>query len=169
METIFLTSAYFALILGGVAAFYDVRGMTIPNMISVMVIALFGLSCLVMPERYASLWGHMSAAAIMFSVTYLLFLKNMIGGGDSKLATAFAFWLGLRGLVPFLFFMALVGGLLAIATLVLRKRTLLAQVPENSWIGRAQSGEDVLPYGVAICAGAVMAFHDLGYMLPMTL
>ncbi|HRC27015.1 MAG TPA: hypothetical protein PKX87_06260, partial [Alphaproteobacteria bacterium] len=96
--------------------------------------------------------------------TLWMFATGMIGAGDSKLGTAFALWVGLKGLPVYLFFMAVAGGFLGLATLVLRRRALWPKAPEGSWIARAQRGESVVPYGIAIVTGAIFAFAFRGYL-----
>jgi prepilin peptidase CpaA len=86
----------------------------------------------------------------------------MIGGGDSKLGTALALWAGLRGLLPFVFYMALVGGILGIAALVLYKLKPFKNPRVGGWIEQAQLGANAIPYGIAISAGAWASFFHTG-------
>jgi Flp pilus assembly protein protease CpaA len=70
----------------------------------------------------------------------------------------------MKGLVVFLFYMALMGGLLGIAALVMKKKQPFKNPPEGSWAQKAQSGKSVVPYGIAITFGAWCAFFHTGFI-----
>lgn len=161
-----------ALGFGIAAAISDFRSMTIPNLYAGLIVLAFvpaycadaftghGL------EFFVSWKSHLLAGAIMFVITFLLFTARIIGAGDSKLCSAFALWTGLSGLASFLFYMAILGALLGIATKVMNTRLLVASPKEGSWIFKSQAGERGVPYGIAICFGAIVAFYQLGYFSP---
>lgn len=142
--------------------------MTIPNKYSVIIIGAFFVAYLANlgfsgDIRYVSFINvSLAAAGIMFVVSFILFATKVMGAGDSKLATALALWVGLKGLAPLLVGMALVGALLSLATIVLRKKAIWAAAPEGSWVAQAQAGRNAVPYGIAIVAGAFFAFFKLG-------
>ncbi len=155
--------------LGVLAAVSDWRGLLIPNAYSLGIILAFipayaAFLFFAGDSGYFQGWAsHLGAFAILFIGSFILFTLNMFGAGDSKLATAFALWVGLEGLGAFVFYMALVGGLLGLVTLGLRKYKPFAHVRPGTWFARAQAGDNVVPYGIAITAGAIAAFFWLGY------
>lgn len=168
---LFLSCVCVAIGTGLLAGFSDFRGMTIPNQYSLVVmgafLCAFGAFALTGREGiFLPIGSHLLSAGIVFGVTLWMFAAGMIGAGDSKLGTAFALWTGLQGLPVYLFFMAVSGGVLGVATLILRRRRLWPGAPEGSWIGRAQRGESVVPYGIAIVLGAILAFWFRGYVSP---
>lgn len=170
---LFLSCVCVSMGTGLLAGLSDFKGMTIPNRYSLMVAGAFvcAFAALTLGARdgvFSSLAAHGLAALIVFGTTLWMFLSGMIGAGDSKLGTAFALWVGLKGLPAYLFFMAVVGGILGLATLALRRKTLWPAAPEGSWIARAQRGESAVPYGIAIVAGAIFAFAYRGYLSPET-
>jgi prepilin peptidase CpaA len=168
---LFLTGLFVAVATGVLSGYSDLKGMVIPNSYSVIVVAAFVLT-------YGALWlfgredvfmhigSHVLAALIVFLVTLVMFAVRAIGGADSKLATAFALWCGIPGLYPFLFYMSVVGGVLAFVALGLRKWKPVKNPPQDSWFARAQAGESKIPYGVAIVFGALVSFYQLGYFNP---
>ena len=117
-------------------------------------------------EFFAPWKSHLLAGVIMFVLTFLLFTAKVIGAGDSKLCSAFALWVGVSGLASYLFYMAILGALLGIATKLLQGRQLVPAAKEGSWIAKSQSGGNGVPYGIAICFGAIVAFYALGYFSP---
>jgi prepilin peptidase CpaA len=104
--------------------------------------------------------AHLSAGALMFAGGLLLFQFRAMGGGDVKLLSAAALWVGMNGLLPFLVVVGLAGGGLAILLLMLRKHMMplvawaSPRVPQ-SWPRVLTAGEKV-PYGVAIAVGAIL-------------
>jgi Flp pilus assembly protein protease CpaA len=150
----------------------DFKSMTIPNIYAAGVLLAFipafaadAFSGQGM-EFFASWKSHLIAMVAMFAVTFVLFSVKLIGAGDSKLITAFSLWVGLSGLAAFIFYMAVIGALLGIATKVMNKKTLMENPKEGSWIAKSQAGGSGVPYGIAIVCGAVIAFWQLDFFTP---
>lgn len=145
----------------------DVTTLKIPNWHSLAIVGLFVLAYFFGSASFAPLWQHITAAVAMFIISYVMFTLNIMGGGDSKLATALSLWLGLKGLLPFVILLSLAGGAVGAATLFLRKKKPFKNPREGSWIAVAQSGGNAVPYAVAIVFGFwVSIFHTL---FPLTL
>ncbi|GJL85049.1 MAG: hypothetical protein DHS20C02_08240 [Micavibrio sp.] len=165
---LFLICLFLSLGVGVLAGLSDIRGMVIPNIYSVVIgaaflIAFAGLHWGGKTHIFSSFYSHLIAAGLMFVVTVILFATRTIGAADSKLGTVFALWAGLKGFAPFLLFMTLGGGILAVAALILQKKKPFSAPKKGSWVARVQGGESKVPYGVAIVFGAVMAFYQIGY------
>jgi len=166
---VFLVCLFSAVGVGFLAAYADFKGMTIPNFYSAIILGAFLTGYLILwlfgrEDVFGAFVSHLLSGGLVFALTLVMFALKGIGAGDSKLATAFAFWVGLRGLMPFLFYMALMGGVLGLVALVLRKFKPLKNPAEGSWIARVQAGENAVPYGIAIVAGALVSFIKLGYI-----
>lgn len=161
-----------ALGFGIASAISDFKSMTIPNVyaagIALAFIPAFAADYFTghgMEYFYA--WqSHLSAAVVIFVATFLLFTFKVMGAGDSKLCSAMALWCGLSGLAPFLFYMAVTGAILALSTKYLNRKQAVANPAAGSWIARSQAGEMGVPYGIAICLGAIVAFWQVGYFSP---
>lgn len=136
----------------------DIRSLRIPNMYALVILACFIPAWLTTPAVFDPLWHHLAAMGLMFILTYIMFSIGIMGGGDSKLATALGLWVGLKGLLPFVFYMALIGGVLGVMTLFLRKKKLFNNPKPGSWIEQAQAGQNAVPYGVAISFGSWASF-----------
>ncbi len=157
---------------GMASAISDFRSMTIPNIYAGGIVLAF------IPAFAADMFSgegmeffyawqsHVIAAVAVFALTFVLFMARVIGAGDSKLCSAFALWVGLPGLASFLFYMAITGALLGIATKMMNSRQIVAAPKEGSWIAQSQAGRLGVPYGIAICVGAIVAFYQLGYFSP---
>jgi Flp pilus assembly protein protease CpaA len=116
--------------------------MTIPNRLSLLLVAGFAAFALVggLPAQVILL--HLGAGAAVLAATFALFAFGWIGGGDAKLAAATALWLGFDILVQYLFIASLAGGaltlgILATAAAALRAALGLALAPARAEGGRA--------------------------------
>ncbi len=169
--TIFLISLFVTLAVGVLAGLSDINSMKIPNSYSLYVIAAFivAYGALYLGGQagvFGSLSSHLLSGALMFVVTAILFGLRMLGAGDSKFATACAFWVGVGNLTIFLFFMTVAGGLLGGVTLYIKRKKPFKSPKEGSWVAQVQGGADKVPYGVAISFGMVIAFIYAGYFSP---
>jgi len=167
---LYIFSVLAALGLGVLAAVSDFKGMTIPNSISALVLVLFGVAFTVTHlagvEVFASLSSHLLSGFLMLAITMAMFFLKMIGGGDSKLVTAFTFWFGIEGLIAFVFYMSLAGAVLGFIALYLKTRKPIKAPAEGSWLARVQSGENVVPYGIPITVGAFATLFYMGLLAP---
>lgn len=169
----YLFGVVVALGAGVAGAWSDYKGMTIPNALSLIIVAAFALSYtsaqMAGVEIFSDLKAHLAAGLLIFLITFLLFFLKVMGGGDSKLLSVYALWAGFSVLVTFLFYMALFGALIGLAALAIKKYKPFKTAPPESWIGRVQTGKSAIPYGIAITAGAVFAFVERGYFDPETM
>jgi prepilin peptidase CpaA len=167
---LYMFGAVSAVGMGFLAAQSDYRGMTIPNRYALLIIGCFFAAWLAAYAGgvpvFAPLASHLLAAGLTFAVTFALFVFKIIGGGDSKLATAFALWVSARTLPVFLFYMSFFGFLLGLAALYLKKRKPVKTPKPGSWIARVQAGESAVPYGIPIFIGGALSFFILGYFSP---
>ncbi len=139
-----------------VASVSDIRERRIPNWTIVAIAALYLGWAFVAPG--VSILSSLEAAAIVFVITAALFALKFAGAGDSKLMSAMALFGGM-GLLP-LFALATVmfGGALAIFSLALQPRRVLAIIQMR---GQGSPGRGI-PYGVAISlAGILILLHAL--------
>lgn len=120
------------------ACISDVRALRIADRDSVAVVVAFVL-CGLDGWPVQQLAWHVAAAVAVFAAGAALFALGVWGGGDVKLCAALALLTGFVGLPRFLFVMATVGGIVALAVLALR--------------GRAAGGQ--VPYGLAIAAAGM--------------
>jgi prepilin peptidase CpaA len=139
------------------SAVSDVRSLRIPNLHCLIILVCFIPAYFATPDLFGGWIHHLGAVAVMFIVTYLMFTAGMMGGGDSKLGSALALWVGLPALLPFLFYMAVMGGVLGVATLYIRKHKPFKTPLTGSWVAQVQDGRNAVPYGVAISFGFWMA------------
>ena len=113
-----------------------------------------GLPLSTLGLAFAAGLGALFAGMAMFALRW-------IGGGDAKLFAVCALWLGIAATPVFLVVTALAGGALAVGLLGARKAALLFAVSGGpAWVQRLLKPGGDVPYGLAICAGALFAFPD---------
>lgn len=141
------------------AAFSDAISFTIPNWISLALLALFPVAGLAVGLPLPTLGLHLAIGFAALLVGMIMFSLRWMGGGDAKLIAAAALWLGWPALLNFILATALAGGGLAILLLALRSaplRPMIALGPR--WVSRLAEQEQGIPYGLAIAIGALAAF-----------
>lgn len=140
------------------AALHDVATMTIPNWISAVLLAGFVPVALVAGLSLSDIAISLLVGLAALLVGMGLFAFNLLGGGDAKLMSATAVWLGLAGLMPFVAYTVLAGGAVSLVLLVVRRRAPMLAGMGPAWFGRLLAPQAGVPYGVAIAAGALLAF-----------
>lgn len=141
-----LTMAYMAI--------SDFRTLQIPNWASVFVAAAFLPAALLGGMEPAALAKHYGVGFALMIGGALLFARGLIGGGDAKMLAAGGVWFGAGGLVPYLILVALLGGAVGLAVLVMRK----LPAPKPAWLDGNWAEGRAAPYGVAIGLAAVILF-----------
>jgi Flp pilus assembly protein, protease CpaA len=141
-----------------VAGLKDLTSMTIPNWISAILVVGFFPVALAVGLPSMQLVGHVGIGFVALLIGAGMFALNWIGGGDAKLMAASCLWLGLSGSAMFLLWTGLFGGLFCLFLIFARfySRPYLAGVPQ--WVDRLMEPKGDIPYGVAIAAGALMAW-----------
>ena len=142
-----------------VAGLKDLTSMTIPNWISALLVVGFFPVAFLMGLPLMQVAAHAGVALLALFVTAGMFALRWIGGGDAKLTAAACMWLGLSGSGMFLLWTGLMGGLFCLFLIFARARAQFAlPVGAPGWVVRLMEPKGDIPYGVAICAGALMAW-----------
>lgn len=142
----------------------DIRQMRIPNTHVVIVAVLFVVAFVAAPEAFHTWWEHGLAMLVFLVLTYIMFAFGMLGAGDAKYGAALALWVGLPGLMAYVFFMAIVGGVLGVLSLLLRKYRPFKKPAQGSWAATVQDGGNAVPYGIALSIGVWAAFfHTMSF------
>jgi len=149
-----------------IAAVTDIWRFFIPNLVSLTLIVLLVVLGIYLGAPL-TWWGlHLGAGALLLVAGYLAWMLGLFGAGDVKLLAAVGMYAGVGQVHRMLLYIALAGGALAIALIVLRRAVTLATVslrarPEAVALPRVLLERERVPYGVAIAAGAILAGYDL--------
>jgi prepilin peptidase CpaA len=140
------------------AAALDLLTMRIPNRLSaVMVLAFFPLA-LFAGLSAADVLNHLAAGLLMLLLGVLLFIPGWFGGGDAKLMAAIGLWIGLDNLFPYIFYVALAGGMIAAVFCSARSVPLPRALLGEAWAIRLHRRDAGIPYGLALAAGALLVY-----------
>lgn len=142
------------------AAGWDLASYTIPNLLSVGIVAAFIAFAFVVGLPAAAWGAHFAAALVALVAAIALFALRLIGGGDAKLFAATALWFGFGDLMSYALVAALIGGGFTIALLALRQVPLPPALIRRGWIARLHDRRSGIPYGVALAAGALVVLPN---------
>ncbi|RZJ97461.1 MAG: pilus assembly protein CpaA [Brevundimonas sp.] len=161
-----LTLAVFAVLpaLVIVGGLHDLTTMTIPNWVSGLLILGFVPAALLAGLDPWTIAAHVGVGLLALFVGAGMFALNWIGGGDAKLMAASCLWLGVSGSGMFLLWTGVAGGLFCLVLIFSRfyARPYAHQAP--GWVAHLLEPKGDIPYGVAIAAGALMAFPSCDLM-----
>jgi prepilin peptidase CpaA len=101
-------------------------------------------------------------------VAFALFALRWIGGGDAKLAAATTLWLGFGLTLPYLAYTALLGGVLTLAILLLRRLPLAGLEQKMPWLARLHDRKQGVPYGVAMAIAGLMTYSNTAIFERLT-
>lgn len=96
-------------------------------------------------------------AGLILLVGFALFALGLLGAGDVKLLAATALWVAPAQMPTFLLATTFLGGVLSLVLLRLRSMPLPGFAMQAGWLVQLHERERVMPYGVAIAGGAMIA------------
>jgi len=137
------------------AALKDAMSFTIPNWLSAAVALVFPMAAASMGLSLADFGIHLLVGLGALVIGMALYAPGWIGGGDAKLIAAAAIWFGWPDAMMFLGKAALMGGVLAVGLIMIR-RFVPATGLTGGWIERSALADGApAPYGIALAAGAL--------------
>jgi len=141
-----------------IGALRDVTTMTIPNWVSLGLIAGFFPAAFAAGLPLETVGMNLGVGVVALLAGMVMFALRWVGGGDAKMMAAAALWLGMDAAAPFLLWTGVAGGLFAVLLMQARAygQPYAARAP--AWVGKLLEPKGDIPYGVAICAGALAAF-----------
>lgn len=137
------------------AAYKDATTMTIPNWISLALIAGFFLIIPFIWPGWAELGTHILVGFTFFLAGFAMFAFGWLGGGDAKLMAATALWWQWPDAILYVFYTTIIGAVLSIFLMVGRK-FIPVRVLTSPWAYKMFKDEKKMPYGLALAAGALL-------------
>jgi len=143
------------------AAVTDIQRRRIPNGITLVIALLFGIYFLVNFGE-AEWIGPLVVGSVLLVLGFILFAMNLLGAGDVKMLAAAGLWSGFTYAPELLLVTGLTGGIMGFAYILgdrLRRipwMPLSLPDPEPEDQDASKKKQVYLPYGVAICAGALV-------------
>lgn len=141
------------------AALSDMLSMTIANRVSLLLVAVFAIVAPLTGMSWIAYGWHFAAGGLVLAVTFGLFALGGMGGGDAKLLSATAVWLGLGfNLVEYLVVTAFIGGALTLAIISYRSSPLAVYTGHNMFLRNLADRKSGIPYGIALGIGGLISY-----------
>ena len=146
-----------------VGGLMDLLTMTIPNRVSLALVAGFVPAALLTGMPWTVFASHVGAGAMMLVIGILMFSRGWVGGGDAKLLAAAALWLGFESLFAYVVLVSLLGGALATAILTYRSLVPPLWIVGRDWAMRLHDRKAGMPYGLALAAAALWIYPSTAW------
>jgi len=154
------------------AAIWDVSSRRIPNLLPLIIAALYFIDAGLTAE-WAEMPWHLLCGVGVLVVGIGIFALGWLGGGDVKLLAALALWAGPNHLLLLLLMTCLAGGALAIiyvVPVILSRNPIISNVIDWFFVSVLKKPAPLmqvskamglqLPYGVAIAAAGFVVFYQ---------
>ena len=136
----------------------DLLTMTIPNRVSLLLVAGFVAMVIVTGMPLPMIGMHVLAGMLMLTITFGMFALGWIGGGDAKLAAATGLWCGFGVLLEYLIFASVLGGMLTLGILYARSYLLPEFALKIKWIVHLHDAKTGIPYGIALAFSGLLVY-----------
>lgn len=141
------------------AALSDMLSMTIANRVSLLLVAVFAVVAPLTGMDWVAYGWHFAAGAVVLAATFSLFALGGMGGGDAKLLSATAVWMGFNLLlVEYLVVSTVVGGALTLAIVGYRNSALAVYTGHNPFLRNLADSKGGIPYGIALGIGGLITY-----------
>ncbi|WGR94255.1 prepilin peptidase [Bradyrhizobium sp. ISRA443] len=142
------------------AAASDLLTMTIPNRVSLALLAGFAILAPLTGMGLHDMLSHAGAGALVLAVAFGMFAMGWVGGGDAKVAAAVGLWFGFDHLLEYLVLASLFGGALTVLLLQFRLWPLPYLLASQAWLARLHDKQTGIPYGIALALGALLVYPE---------
>jgi prepilin peptidase CpaA len=151
------------------AAASDLLTMTIPNRVSLALLAGFVVLAPMTGMGIQDMVSHAGAGALVLVAAFGMFAMGWVGGGDAKVAAAAGLWFGFEHLLEYLVFASLFGGGLTVLLLQLRQWPLPYPLASQVWLARLHDKQTGIPYGIALALGALLVYPETDWIKTIDL
>jgi prepilin peptidase CpaA len=140
------------------AAAMDLFTMTIPNRVSLALIAGFFAAAILGGMSWMDMLRHIGVGVALLVVAIIMFSQGWLGGGDAKLLAACGLWFGFSQVLDYLIAVALFGGVLSLLILSFRNLIPSVLVTGRDWAERLHDKRSGIPYGIALAAAGLWLY-----------
>ena len=121
----------------------DLFTMTISNRISLALVASFIAFALIIGFPLENIGWHLTCGLAMLVITFILFSLG---------------WIGWVNILDYNLLASMIGGLITIAFIYIRKSPLPEWAGSRDWIARLYNADNGVPYGLALAASGLIVF-----------
>lgn len=147
-----------------IAGLGDFLTYRIPNRLTLAIAGLFFPMAWATGMPLEAVLGHGLIALGLLALGFALFAAGWFGGGDAKLMAAAGLWYGWPHALTFLVDTALAGGVLAAAVGLWSAIQVDQEIKGHGRMRRWLAAKPHVPYGLALAAGAILAFPGTWWM-----
>lgn len=141
------------------AAISDMVSMTIANRVSAILVATFAVVAPLTGMDWSVYGWHFAAGGLVLAVTFAMFAVGAMGGGDAKLLSATAVWMGLSvELMQYVFYGAMIGGVLTLLIIIYRRSPLSTLTGNHMLLRHFANQKAGVPYGIALGIAGLLTF-----------
>lgn len=145
----------------------DFFTMTIPNRVSIALIASFAIAAVWVGMPLLTVLDHVAAGSLFLVIGIVMFYLRWLGGGDAKILAAAALWLGFANVLPYLVMVAILGGVLAMGLLMFRAVSPPVWMVGQEWAMRLHDRRGGIPYGIALAGAALWVYPSTHWFTAM--
>jgi len=145
------------------AAATDFLTYTIPNKVSIALVAAFAVAAPLAGLSWEVIGLHVLTGFAVLVVAFGLFAAGLFGGGDAKLLAAAALWIGYDKLLDYLLLVAISGAVLGFALLFYRRFALPTWLMPYDWALKLHDRKSGMPYGIALAAGGLLVYPSTSW------
>ena len=129
--------------------YFDITRFIIPNELNLAFILIYPVFVMLSPA-HIEWWMSLAVMVAFFAVGFLIFIANIMGGGDIKLLIALSLWIGWQpnALIEFGIGVSLSGGILALFLLFFR--VMFRKMKDKNKLPKVLKWKEPMPYGLAI-------------------
>jgi len=138
----------------------DLFTMTIPNKISLALIAAFLLMAPFVDMGWYQFAMHLSAGAVFLLIGFAMFAFGLLGGGDAKILAVAGLWLGFDHVLDYTMYAAILGGAVTLGLLAMRKMPVPIWMIHQDWFSRLYYYKTGVPYGIALAGAALIVYPN---------
>ncbi|MEL7303401.1 MAG: prepilin peptidase, partial [Pseudomonadota bacterium] len=142
------------------AGFNDMVSLTIPNKLSLFLIAAFLVAAAAVQMPLDRFGLHLAVGFTMLVIMMTLWAFGFLGGGDAKLIAVASLWIGFDDLPLFVAYVAIFGGLLCLVVLSYRQMMPPRWAFQHEWALRLHEKTGGVPYGLAIGSAGLVLFPE---------
>lgn len=146
------------------SAVRDVTSFTIPNRLILWLSAGYALLAPLAGFGPREILVALGVASMVFFCSIAGFALGWMGGGDSKLLTVSALWIGPQAVPQFLLLTTLLGGLVALMLMTLRFLPDGPSAARPDWFLRLRAQESGVPYALPIGLAALMTLPQTPWL-----
>lgn len=143
------------------AAISDLLTMKVANWVPLALVAVYLVAAPWSGVPLSQIGLHLTCGFAVLAITFGMFAMGWMGGGDAKLASAAAVWLGWSHILPFVAMAAVLGGALTLFIIMFRFLPLPLFLVRQTWALRLHDRKSGIPYGIALGAAGLLFFPQV--------